>query len=79
MAKTNRYAQIKYNKDEDRYELWISSDGGKTYDFSYGSHCVNRKGDDEGDEPMFIYTRFIEEIRRCIYLGYKFVEFYEMY
>lgn len=65
-------ARIGYNKEKDMYILYISTDGGKEWGECLGCECRNCKND-TSEEPMYIHISLIEELKKCIRLGYKIV------
>ena len=66
-------ARIAYNKERDSYELWLSSDSGKSWDVSLSCKCQNGKNDIEEAEPMLVSIELIDSLKHCISLGYKIV------
>lgn len=65
--------RIGYNKKEDMYQLLLSTDGGETWDFSFGSVCQRSANDDEDAEPMFISCQLVEELKKAIRCGFEVV------
>jgi hypothetical protein len=73
MKRKDLKARIGYNKNEDAYELLISTDGGKTWGMSVSSKCQRCEKDKPDAEPMFISCTLIEEMKRAISYGYEIV------
>lgn len=73
MKRNNLQARIVYSKDEDEYQLFISTNGGETWGFSRGCKCVRSEHDKPTDEPMFIRVSFVEAIRQALNCGYEIV------
>ena len=65
--------RISYQKDRDAYTLFLSSDGGETWNESMTSYCRCRKQDSEDDEPMYVHVFLIEELKQAIAIGYTMV------
>lgn len=69
---------MRYNKDRDEYELWLSTDGGKEWGFSTGCVCQKGLRDAPEDEPMLISCRIMIELMHCLDLGYEAVPSYRL-
>ena len=65
--------RISYNKEHDEFQLLISTDGGKEWGYSCGCKCVRSERDNPDEEPMYIYCGLIDELKKCLFLGYKMV------
>ena len=71
MAKNQKMqAMVKYNNDNDAFELWI-----KCSDSDWG-FCSSAKCCTLGDEPEanFIHYAFLTEVLKCAMLGYEIVD-----
>lgn len=66
-------ARIGYDKTNDEYQLRISTDGGETWNYSMGAKCTRSVKDEPDAEPMFVSCTLIEELKKCIALGYEVV------
>lgn len=66
------FVRIGYDPENDTYVLYISSDGGNEWTASLTCPCVKRENDQE-EEPYYVHVLLIEELRKCINLGYKVV------
>ena len=74
MLKTNKMkCRIGYNKEQDAYELLLSSDGGESWNMSMSAKCRRCDKNDPDDEPEFIHIGLIEELKKAISLGYEVV------
>lgn len=70
---TENLCRIGYNKQNDAYELLISTDGGKSWGMTTSAKCRRCDKDSPDDEPMFIHVSLIEELKKAISLGYEVV------
>ena len=73
MEENKRQCRIGYNKAEDSYVLYISTDGGETCGYSLGCKCVRREGEPKDAEPMYVNIGLIEKLKEAISLGYEVV------
>lgn len=70
MKNNRNLAKIIYNGDEDRYELLLSTDAGKSWDFSWAAECVSLYSD---GPTSYIHYSFISAICNAINNGFTFV------
>lgn len=74
MAKNQKMqAMVKYNNDNDAFELWIRRSDGDDGDWGF---CSSAKCYALGDEPEanFIHYSFLIEVLKCAMLGYEIVD-----
>ena len=65
--------RIKYDKEQDEYQLLLSTDGGETWGFDLGCKCQKGLRDGPDDEPMLISCSMLEEIKKSILCGFEMV------
>lgn len=70
MKKQNLMAKVKYNEQEDSFELWIRTNDEEEWGFSRSTKC--RAIDGEGATD-FIHFSFLKEVLQCINLGYEVI------
>lgn len=59
--------RIRYNEEEDSFELEISNDGGKTWGLDVGCKCMPVNGCTE-----YIHFSIINALKSAVLAGYKF-------
>ena len=73
MKKNNLYARIHYEPSEDSFQLQICSDADKEWGIVVSCQCKRDAEQHEAADTEFVHFSILKEIRRCIDLGYKFV------
>ena len=72
MAKKQKaQAMVKYNPDQDSFELYIRSNDNEEWGFCCSSQCRAIEGE---KETNFIHFTFLKEVLKCINLGYEVFE-----
>lgn len=71
MAKNQKMqAMVKYNNDNDAFELWIKCSDGE-WGFCRSTQCRALEGETEAN---FIHYAFLTEVLKCAMLGYEIVD-----
>lgn len=71
MAKQKAQAMVKYNPDQDSFELYIRSSEKEEWGFCCSTKCRAIEGE---TETNFIHFTFLKEVMKCINLGYEVFE-----
>lgn len=66
-----KQAKVRYNAQEDSFELWLRNSEDEEWGFSRSAKCYTVEGD---KEPNHIHFSFLKEVLKCIVLGYEVFE-----
>ena len=65
--------RINYDKEHDEFQVLISTDGGEEWGLCAGTRCQRSEKNSSEDEPMYIHCGLIDELKKCLFLGYEMV------
>lgn len=72
MAKKQKaQTMVKYNQNEDAFELYIRSNENDEWGFSCSTKCRAIEGE---TETNFIHFSFLKKVMECLKLGYEVFE-----
>ena len=65
-------AMVRYNDENDSFELWIEDANTHDFKFSRSAKCCKSTNGDP--DPNYIHYSFLAEILRCVTLGYEILD-----
>ena len=69
---TEKQVRIRYDEENDSFNLEISTNGGKTWGLSQSAKC-RCCGEEPNGDPSFVHFSIITKMKEAVNIGYRFV------